>query len=66
MKRMTKEQYLKLKDSFKIGGDFWNTDKIWQVAFEKFPEAKVISYESLGSGLYCNILVDGKAATIYA
>jgi hypothetical protein len=66
MKTMTKEQFEKAKESLARGGDFWNKDKIWYVAFSMFPDAKEISYKTLFSGLYCDILVDGKEGRIYA
>jgi len=47
----------------RLGGDLWNKDNIWFKAFRRHPDAVRVSYDYIGTGLWCDVtltLADGR------
>lgn len=64
MKYITRNQFNAMKPN--LGGDFWNTWVLYDTAFTQFPDASLIGFKPLGTGLWAKINIDGKDYTIYS
>ena len=62
--RITREQFD--GPDRRLGGDFWNAWQIAAQAFRVYPAAREVTWDYIGTGLWVDARVDGKATRLYS
>lgn len=59
MQTMTRNQWIArtIAKKDQLGGDLWNADNIWRKAFAAAPEARMVGYDYIGTGLWVDVTI---------